>query len=234
YWLPWSMVMGDRRPALRDLDGSWFMWVVGTQSLVLAGEGLIGAWHVRALNEALAEATVALWGVGVVLYLVVLVAVLFRLLLVGITPDQLKPSYWIAMGATAISVRAGAGIVSLPRRVGDFPVGQLHSFVIGVSVVLWSFGTWWIPLLALLGLWRHVLRRYPLRYEPGLWSAVFPLGMYTVASYSLGRVAGFTFMSQLAQGWVFVGLAAWAIVLLLTLVAGAKLLRLGRAGAGHA
>ncbi len=31
----------------------------------------------------------------------------------------------------------------------------------------WLFGTWWIPLLIVLGLWRFTGRRWPLAYEPG-------------------------------------------------------------------
>ncbi len=82
-----------------------------------------------------------------------------------------------------------------------------------MSVVLWSFGTWWIPLLVLFGLWRHVLRRFPLSYEPRLWSMVFPLGMYAVASVSLGRAAHLGFMVSVARVWVWVGFAAWVAVL---------------------
>ena len=86
-------------------------------------------------------------------------------------------------------------------------------------MVLWSFGSWWIPLLVLFGLWRHVLRRFPLTYEPRLWSMVFPLGMYTVASYTLGKAGGLTFMVTIAKVWVWVGVAAWVGVLALMALA---------------
>lgn len=68
----------------------------------------------------------------------------------------------------------------------------------------------------------------PLSYEPRLWSMVFPLGMYTVASYSLGKVAGFGFMVDIARVWVFVGVAAWAVVLLLMAAALIRAARLRR------
>ncbi|MFC7512225.1 hypothetical protein ACFQV4_25930 [Streptomyces thermocarboxydus] len=51
----------------------------------------------------------------------------------------------------------------------------------------WSFCTWLIPLLLALGVWRHVLHRVPLHYETSLWSMVFPVGMYGVASRELER-----------------------------------------------
>jgi hypothetical protein len=143
--------------------------------------------HAVALRRFLAEVGVWLWGVGIVLYLVLVVIILLRLMVVEVTPEEMGPAYWIAMGATAISVRAAGGILDLPSHLAGFPVLELHPFAIGTSVVLCAFGTWWIPLLVLFGLWRHVVRGYPLAYEPRLWSMVFPLGMYTVASYTLGQ-----------------------------------------------
>ena len=32
-------------------------------------------------------------------------------------------------------------------------------------------------MLVILGIWRHLIRRFPLRYDPLYWGAVFPLGM---------------------------------------------------------
>ena len=49
--------------------------------------------------------------------------------------------------------------------------------------------------------------------SPRLWSMVFPFGMYTVASYTLGRAAGLSFMVSVARVWVWVGVAAWVVVL---------------------
>jgi tellurite resistance protein TehA-like permease len=50
-----------------------------------------------------------------------------------------------------------------------------------------------------LGIWRHVRHHWPLTYEPTLWSVVFPLGMYSVATLSFGKAARLTFMEPLAR-----------------------------------
>ncbi len=213
YGLPWSIVARAHRPVLREFNGTWFIWVVGTQSLAIMASGLTTPAPNLALRQGLAETAVCFWGIGVVLYLALVVIILLRLMVVEVTPREMGPAYWIAMGATAISVRAGAGILVLPGRVGTFPVAELHAFIVGTSVVLWAFGSWWIPLLVLFGLWRHVLRRYPLSYETRLWSMVFPLGMYAVASDALGRAAHLDFMVTIARGWVWVGVTAWIAVL---------------------
>jgi len=49
-------------------------------------------------------------------------------------------------------------------------------------------------LFVMLGFWRHVLRQWPLRYQAALWTVVFPIGMYGVASRSLGNAVGLSFM----------------------------------------
>ena len=213
YGLPWSIVAAARRPVLAEINGTWLVWVVATQSLSIIAAAVTpdapSAW----LRSDLPAVAVCLWGLGVMLYLIFIVIIFLRLLLIEVTPAEMGPAYWIAMGATAISVRAAAGILSLHGPGTAVLVSALRPFVVGLSVVLWAFGTWWIPLLVLLGIWRYVLRRYPRTYEPRLWNVVFPLGMYTVASWTLGQTAGLGFMAAVARAWVWVGLAAWVAVL---------------------
>ena len=218
YGLPAYIVAGSRHPVLGDINGTWLVWVVATQSVAVIAAGLAPVAPWSALRQTLPIVAVAFWSIGVMLYLVLIVAILLRLLLVELTPGEMGPAYWIAMGATAISVRAAAGILVIQNQPGDTLVHQMRPLLVGLSVVLWAFGTWWIPLLVLFGLWRHVLRRYPLRFEPRLWSVVFPLGMYTVASVSLGRAANLGFMVTVGKAWLWVGVVAWAAVFALMLV----------------
>lgn len=217
YGLPWSIVASARRPVLGEINGTWLIWVVATQSLSIVAAALSPVSPGTGLRAGLPAVAVCLWGVGVMLYLIFIVIIFLRLLLVEVTPAEMGPAYWIAMGATAISVRAAAGILTLHGpHAGDL-IAQIHPFVVGLSVVLWSFGTWWIPLLVLFGIWRYLVRGYSRAYEPRLWSVVFPLGMYTVASATLGQVDGLGFMVSVARLWFFVGLAAWAAALTLML-----------------
>jgi tellurite resistance protein TehA-like permease len=219
YGLPWSIVARARRPVLGELNGTWLIWVVATQSVSIVAAALAPTAPSAALRDQLPVVAVCLWGVGVVLYLILIVIIFLRLLLVEVTPAEMGPAYWIAMGATAISVRAAAGILVLHGHGTSPLVGNLRPFLLGLSTVLWAFGTWWIPLLVLFGIWRYLVRGYSWTYEPRLWSVVFPLGMYTVASYSLGHVDGFDFMISIARAWVWVGVAAWAVVMALMLEA---------------
>jgi tellurite resistance protein TehA-like permease len=220
YGVPASLLLTRRRDPVLGVDGSWLLWVVATQSLSFDASTLAPAWPSQA--QLLATAAVALWSVGLVLYLLLVSLILQRWLTVAMTPATLSPDYWILTGATAIIVLAGSGILALP---GTLPaVSVIAGFVKGTCFVFWSFGTWWIPLLIMLGLWRHVLRQWPLRYEPALWTVVFPIGMYSVATLSFGKAARLSFMEPLSRGVLWVAIAAWL------LVAAGGLARLARPG----
>ena len=215
YGVPASLLLArERNSVLGGVNGTWLLWVVGTQSLSVTASALIPVWPSQA--GLLAPAAVGLWSVGLVLYLLLVALILLRWLTVAMTPATLGPPYWILMGATAITVLAGARILNLPAAL---PVTRATAgFVEGFSFTLWAFGTWWIPLLIVLGLWRHVRRHWPLSYEPTLWSVVFPLGMYSVATLSFGKTAHLSFMEPLGRFMLWVAVAAWVVVVLAFLV----------------
>jgi tellurite resistance protein TehA-like permease len=210
YAIPGAMIVGRRQnPVLPGVNGSWFLWVVATQSLSVTASTL-GA-SMPGLVPWLAPPAVALWGIGTVLYLMLAGLVMVRLLESPVTPQALSPTYWIYMGATAITVLAAARILRLPPSVPV--VAATRDVVSGLAFLLWAFGTWWIPLLLAFGVWRHGVHREPLRYEATWWSVVFPLGMYAAASAIYGWSTGMTFMVDIARGEVWLGLAAWLGVL---------------------
>src|SRR3546814_2537032 len=63
--------------------------------------------------------------------------------------EDLTPPYWINMGAVAISTLAGARLLS--QSALSPIVGDLTSFVAGLTLFFWAIGTWWIPMLVALG-----------------------------------------------------------------------------------
>ena len=93
----------------------------------------------------------------------------------------------------------------------------------------WASATWWIPMLALLGFWRHVLRRFPLTYHPLYWGAVFPLGVYATCTDRLADVLEVPALAALPPIFLWIALAAWLLVFVAMLRSLARLLAPQRA-----
>jgi tellurite resistance protein TehA-like permease len=212
YGLFSSIVLAGNHPQLREITGVWLVWVVGTQSIAVLAASLTPRVPWAWAPGVLSATAILFWGVGVVLYFIFVVIIFLRLFLIETTPKEMGPAYWILMGATAISVRAAAGILDAGQSDPTQLLREMRPFVVGLSMTMWSFGSWFIPLLVIFGLWRYFVRGYSWAYEPKLWSVVFPLGMYAVASVTLGRAIGFGFLVDLASVWIWFAVAAWVLV----------------------
>lgn len=207
YAVPWAAVLSRaERPVLTEANGTWFIWVVASQSVATTAAALEPLLTTG--QHELAVLAVTAWSVGVVLYAASAVFVALRLMLYPLSPQDLNPPYWVAMGAMAITIVAGAKIVEMTSTPIVDATGGL---IAGLVVLGWAWATWLIPVLFAVGLWRHVLHRIPLRYESTWWSIVFPLGMYAVAGMYLGRADSLPIVERVGTAWLWVAVAAWVL-----------------------
>ncbi len=208
YVVPWTAVLGRsrHRSVLSDANGTWFIWVVASQSVAVLAAGLEP--QLDGLRRELAILAVVSWSVGLFLYGAAGIFVAARMMIYPLGPRELTPPYFVSMGATAITVVAGARIV----QMADAPmVAATRGLAAGVSVVFWAFGTWLIPVLLAAGLWRHLVHRIPLTYTAPLWSVVFPLGMYGVGAHYLGQADDLPLVEAIGVGESWLALAVWAV-----------------------
>jgi len=203
------------------VHGGWLIAIVGTESLVLLGAAL--APHFGALAPLAFVTIYALWGIGIVFYGIFITLFSYRLFFLRVQPADITPLFWVVMGAGAISTNAGSTLILTDP---DMPfLLALRPFVEGTTLILWAWSTWLIPLLVILGIWKHLIRKEPLVYHAMYWSAVFPLGMYTLATYRLSLAADFPLLQSVSRLMIWVALGAWTLTMIGTLAAAWRVLR---------
>ena len=201
-----AAVMVDPKPALdRGIDGSWFLLTVSTQSIAVLGTYIASQFP---NPEPVIFVCLAFYMLGAMFYLWVIGLVLLRWLFYPMErKEALSPNYWINSGAMAITALAGARLIATTSP----HVASLAHFLTAFNLLFWATASWWIPLLILINAWRLFVERFPLRYEPGYWSMVFPLGMYSACTWAYADSAHISFLKPIALGSIFVAWAAWAL-----------------------
>lgn len=200
------LIVHPSKPVIqKGLNGAWLVAVVAIQSVSVLG-GLL-APHAGNGRGFLLFIALNTWLFGGMLYLWIIVLIFYRYMFFDFHPQDLAPPYWINMGAVAISTLAGCGLIA---SASEMPLlSRIEPFIVGGTLAFWATATWWIPMLLTLGFWRHVLCRFPLRYQPLYWGAIFPLGMYTVCSNRLGEVLDLSALQSLASGFWWVAIGTW-------------------------
>jgi tellurite resistance protein TehA-like permease len=202
-----AVVVDRDKPGLQGgINGSWFLLTVSTQSIAVVA----GLFLTRTDSDVLAFTTIAAFTLGIVLYLIVMTMVFLRWTFQPLDPTEADPPAWIAAGAVAITVLAGSNIL-LAADQAPARVARLEPFLEGLVVMAWATATFWFPLMIAIGVWRHVVRRVPLRYHPSYWSMVFPLGMYGAATYRMRAAIDLEALEWLPKVELAVSFTAWAV-----------------------
>lgn len=199
-------IKANKPPLAEGINGGWLVAVVAAQSVAALGAQLAPT---SPHAEPVLFFCLAMWLGGGMLYFWIIALIFYRYTFFVLEPSDLAPPYWINMGAAAISTLAGTMLIAAAPH--SAVLGESVQFVRGFTLMWWSTATWWIPMLLLLGVWRHLYRRFPLKYDPLYWGAVFPLGMYTAATVRLSQVLKAPFLFEIPRYFVFAAVAAWLL-----------------------
>lgn len=209
YTILTAFTVKPEKPTLdKGINGGWLLAVVATQSVSVSSALLavrIGQPYRLELNLL----ALSMWLWGGMLYIWMISLIFYRYTFFRFSPDDLAPPYWINMGAMAISTLAGSLLILNAPHAPYLT--SLLPFLKGFTVLYWATGTWWIPMLLVLGVWRYVYKKFPFEYDPLYWGVVFPLGMYAACTWQLDRAMGFGFLAEIPLAFFYVALAAWGI-----------------------
>lgn len=191
------------------MHGGWLIATVGTQSVAVLGALL--APHFGDSSSFVMFSSFVWWMIGSFIYMVLITLIIYRLVFFKVSPDALVPPYWINMGALAITTLAGSILCINSPKIGG-PYADFIGFTKGLTLFFWSFGTWWIPFLVIIGIWKYIFNRTPFKYTPLYWGMVFPLGMYTACTIRLSQAIQIPFVANISNYFIYAAYAAWGFI----------------------
>ncbi len=191
------------------LHGGWLTATVGTQSVAVLGALL--APEFGSYGGFVMFSSFAWWMIGSFIYIILITLIIYRLMFFKISPDALVPPYWINMGALAITTLAGSILcINTPDVAGRYT--DFLGFTKGFTLFFWSFGTWWIPFLIIIGVWKYIFHKTPFEYNPLYWAMVFPLGMYTACTIRLSQAIQIPFIANISKYFIYAAYLAWGFI----------------------
>lgn len=203
-----DIVRGDKPGMATGINGTWFLITVSAESITSLG-GLLLA---RKGGDLLAFICLATFLLGIVIYLIVMTLVFLRWTFVPLEPTEADPPAWIAAGAVAISVLAGSTL--LDAADASTRLAELAPTIEVLVILAWATATFWFPVMIAIGVWRHIVRRVPLRYHPSYWAMVFPLGMYGAATFRMLGAIDLEGLAWLPKVTLVVSGTAWTVTFL--------------------
>jgi hypothetical protein len=142
---------------------------------------------------------VIFWLLALLAYGLVTGLVLWRSVHDEATRRDVPSDHWILMGGLAIATLAGEHVHSLL-----YP-GPVADAVRIVTIATWVLATLWIVPLVCVG-WRRIRG----------WPAVFPLGMYSAATFAMAGETGWPGLSTVSLVFFWIAFALWLLTALAT------------------
>ncbi len=203
-----GLTVKEYKPTLdKGISGAWLLAVVATQSIAVLS-ALLAPHLDQPIKQEMNFLALSMWLWGGMLYIWMMSLIFYRYTFFPLSPEDFSPPYWINMGAMAISTLAGSLLII---NVPDAPfLISMLPFIKGFTVLYWVTGTWWISMLVVLAVWRHLYKKFPIKYDPLYWGAIFPLGMYAVSTKQMSEALRLNFLSLLPPIFFYIALVAWA------------------------
>lgn len=197
-------------------NGAWFIPPVTNIIIPLALLSLI-PFAPESLQTPLYALSIAFWGAGFFLFLMVAAILYERLIFHSLPPAGMIPSLWIGLGPLGVG---GLVLLRLAQAGTSFLGEAIAVFLPLASVAalaLWGLGIWWLGVVLPITL--RVEKQGGIPYSPGWWGYIFPSGAFTALTLSLARTLQSAFFETLGALFALGLLLLWIRVFWNTLKA---------------
>ncbi|MBO0962582.1 tellurite resistance/C4-dicarboxylate transporter family protein, partial [Neobacillus sp. MM2021_6] len=206
-----SVTIRKEKPRIaQGINGAWLIAAVATQSVSVLGTLL--SPHFTNGKEIILFFTFSMFLLGCMLYLNIIALIFYRFTFVDFKHESLTPPYWINMGAVAIATLAGSNLILNAKH--STLLTEVIPFLKGFTLFYWITGTWWIPLLFILMIWKYIYEKIHITYDPQFWGMAFPLAMYTTCTIQLSKALEFPFLMVVPKIMIFIAITVWILVFL--------------------
>lgn len=213
-WIVPYLMFTNQSHAIEKMTAIWLLPIVPAEVTAASG-GLLAPHLSSAAANTIVGVSVLLWTFSVPLAIGILSTLFMRLALHNVPPREMAASSWLTLGPLGTgslaavllgndAVHAFAGTQLAPIA----PFAQAFGLIVGVT--LWGYGAWWW-VLAIAMTVHHVKDAIP--FNLGWWGFTFPLGVFTAATFALGRTTGLALYSIIATSLVFLLVVLWSIVM---------------------
>ena len=191
------------------VNGGWFIPPVVNIVVPLVLVSLVPESS-PATARALLLVSYGFFGMGLVLYLLIVTMLHHRLVLHPLPHAGLAPSLWIGLGPIGVGVLALVKMAAAGTAIFGPAAPSIALASKLAATALWGFGVWWLAAAALLLV--HYLRSGPLPYGVGWWGFTFPLGAYTVATLALSKAWDLSWLGWAGAGLFVLLCLFWLVV----------------------
>ena len=199
----------------RLVNGGWFIPPVVTIIVPVVLVPLLTQVQ-RPAARLLLFTGYAFYGVGFVLFLLVLGILHDRLVTRELPPSGIAPSLWIVLGPTGIGAAALVELAHATVSVLGPKAGPIELMSLVGATAIWGFGAWWLLVASFL-IGRYVTHG-GIAYGVGWWGFTFPLGALTLATTTLATGWSIPVMGDVSFGLLAALVLVWLAVATRTLV----------------
>lgn len=168
-----------------QLHGGWFITPVAT---ILVTDAVL----LYPINEVNIFISLMFFGIGSLLFMLILSVLFFRLLSHDLPATELAPTNYIMLAPIGILI---VDLFQISGHIGQYYGTDLTTFAIILGVVLWGFGLW-AALVNLMMIIKYAKKG--MKFHIGWWSYVFPTAAFTLATLELSSHISFFWTISMA------------------------------------